>query len=254
LGVNLGRIRLQEEVIYERASREKSDELVRLKTEFISTVSHELRTPMTSLRGLAELLRSGKISEGARREHLLGLMAGECGRLTRFLTNVLDFGKIEQNAKVYELKETALGPLVRDVAELVRESHPDGGIELEVIAPESPVTVRADADAVRQALLNLVDNALKYSPDRKEVTVSLAAGPDAVIIAVKDNGMGVAPGDRDRIFEPFFRASRAAERDPAGVGLGLKIVKHIMDAHGGRVTVESEPGKGSTFGLVFPRS
>ncbi|MBE3110852.1 MAG: hypothetical protein IMZ46_10135 [Acidobacteria bacterium] len=252
LAVNLGRIRIQEQVIYERASREKSEELARLKTEFISSVSHELRTPMTSLCGLSELLRSGKISEEARRERLLGLMAGECGRLTRFLTNVLDFGKIEQNTKVYELKETVLGPLIRDVAELVRESHPDGDIELEVDAPESPVTVRADADAVRQALLNLIDNALKYSPGRKEVTVSLAAGPDAVVITVKDNGMGIAPGDRDKIFEPFFRASRAVERDPAGVGLGLKIVKHIMDAHDGRVTVESEPGRGTAFSLVFP--
>ena len=252
LGVNLGRIRLQEEVIYERAFREKSEELVRLKTEFISSVSHELRTPMTSLLGLAELLRSGKISEETRRERLLGLMAGECGRLTRFLTNVLDFGKIEQNARIYELKEIALGPLVRDVAEFVRESHPDGGIELEVDVPESPVVVRADADAVRQALLNLVDNALKYSPGRKEVTVSLAAGADAVVITVRDNGMGIAPEDRDKIFEPFFRSSQAVERDPAGVGLGLKIVKHIMDAHEGRVTVESEPGKGSAFGLVFP--
>jgi signal transduction histidine kinase len=254
LGANLGRIKLQEEVIYERASREKSEELVRLKTEFISSVSHELRTPMTSLRGLADLLRSGKISEETRRERLLGLMAGECGRLTRFLTNVLDFGKIEQNAKVYELKETALGPLVRDVAELVREGHPDAGLELEVVAPESPVTVRADADAVRQALLNLVDNALKYSPGRKEVTVDLAAGPDAVVITVKDNGMGIAPGDRDKIFEPFFRSSQAVARAPSGVGLGLKIVKHIMDSHDGRVTVESELGKGSAFGLVFPRA
>jgi len=252
LAVNLGRIRIQEEVIYERASREKSEELVRLKTEFISSVSHELRTPMTSLRGLSELLRSGKVDDEARREELLGLMAGECGRLTRFLTNVLDFGKIEGDVKVYDMKETALGPLVKEVADLVREGHPDGGIRLTVDVPDRPVTVRADPDAVRQALLNLVDNALKYSPDRKEVTVSLTAGPGSVTIAVKDRGMGIAAEDRDRIFESFFRSSRAVATNPAGVGLGLKIVKHIMSAHGGRVAVESVPGQGSVFSLVFP--
>lgn len=254
LAVNLGRIRIQEQVIYERASREKSEELVRLKTEFISSVSHEVRTPLTSLRVLSELLRSGKVGDEARREKLLGLMAGECDRLARFLTNVLDFGKIETNVKVYDLKETALGPLMGEVADLVREGHPDGDIRLVVAAPDEPVTVRADPDAVRQALLNLVDNALKYSPDRKVVTVSLTAGPDAVTIAVRDRGMGIAAGDRERIFEPFFRSPQAVAVDPAGVGLGLRIVKHIMAAHGGRITVESEPGQGSTFGLVFPRS
>jgi signal transduction histidine kinase len=252
LAVNLGRIRIQEQVIYERASREKSDELVRLKTEFISSVSHELRTPMTSLRGLSELLRSGKVGDEARREKLLGLMAGECGRLTRFLTNVLDFGKIEGDVKVYDLKETALGPLVREVADLVGEGHPEGDIRLAVEVPDEPVTARADPDAVRQALLNLIDNALKYSPDRRDVTVSLTAGTDAVTIAVKDRGMGIAAEDRERIFEAFFRSPRAVETNPAGVGLGLKIVKHIMAAHGGRVAVESELGKGSVFRLVFP--
>jgi signal transduction histidine kinase len=253
LAVNLGRIRIQEQVIYERASREKTEELVRLKTEFISSVSHELRTPMTSLRGLSELLRSGRVADEARREELLGLMAGECGRLTRFLTNVLDFGKIEGDAKTYDMTGTDLVLLVREVAELVRGGHPRGPARLKVEAPEGPLTVRADPDAVRQALLNIIDNAIKYSPDGTEVTVRLTAGPEDVTIAVRDRGPGVAAGDRDRIFEAFFRSPGAAAAHPAGVGLGLKIVKHIMAAHGGRVSVASEPGQGSTFSLVFPR-
>ena len=253
LAVNLGRIRIQEQVIYERASREKSEELVRLKTEFISSVSHELRTPMTSLRGLSELLRSGRVADGARREELLGLMAGECGRLTRFLTNVLDFGKIESDATNYDMKETDLGPLVKEVAELVRGGHPGGASRLGVEALGGPFMVRADPDAIRQALLNLVDNALKYSPDGTEVTVSLTAGPEDVTVAVRDHGTGIAVEDRERIFEAFFRSPGAVAAHPAGVGLGLKIVKHIMAAHGGRCAVVSEPGRGSTFSLVFPR-
>lgn len=253
LAVNLGRIRVQEEMIYERASREKSEELVRLKTEFISALSHELRTPMTSLNGLSGLLRSGKIEEPAQRDRLLGLMAGECGRLARFLTNVLDYGKIEGDAMVYTFRDIDLGPLVRDVADLVRAGRDAEGIEIEVAVPDRPVMVRADPDAVRQAVLNLLDNAVKYSPERATVTVSLADRPDEAALAVKDRGMGIAPEDRDRIFEAFFRVAPAVERHPTGVGLGLRIVSHIMAAHGGRVEVESEPGTGSVFRLIFPR-
>ena len=253
LAVNLGRIRIQEEMIYERASREKSEELVRLKTEFISALSHELRTPMTSLNGLSGLLRSGKIEEPAQRDRLLGLMAGECGRLARFLTNVLDYGKIEGDAMVYTFGEVDLGPLVRDVADLVKAGREADGIGIEVVIPDGPVKVRADPDAVRQAVLNLLDNAVKYSPDREPVTVSLTDGPDEAVLAVMDRGMGIAPEDRERIFEAFFRSAPAVEHHPTGVGLGLRIVSHIMAAHGGRVEVESEPGTGSVFRLFFPR-
>jgi signal transduction histidine kinase len=253
LAVNLGRISIQEEMIYERASREKSEELVRLKTEFISSVAHELRTPVTSLSGLSGLLRSGKVVDPVKRERLLGLLAGECGRLTRFLRNVLDFGKIEGDAMSYDLRECELGPLVREVADFVRESLDDAGVVIRVEMPGEPLVVRADPDAVRQAVLNLLDNAIKYSPERKDVTVSLAVGPDAAIVAVKDKGMGIGPKERDKIFEAFFRSPGAVAYDPTGVGLGLTIVRHIMDAHGGRVEVESEPGQGSVFRLVFPR-
>jgi len=253
LAVDLGRVRIQAQMIYERATREKSEEILRLKTEFISSVAHELRTPVTSLSGLSGLLRSGKIADPAKREHLLGLMAAECGRLTRFLRNVLDFGKIEDDAKAYDIKETDLGPLVREVADLVREVQPVPGAAIRVEAPEAPVLVRADADAVRQALLNLLDNALKYSPERTEVEVRLTQGTDAAVIAVKDRGKGIEAEDREKIFEAFFRSPDSVAHDRTGVGLGLRIIRHIMDAHGGRVELESEPGKGSTFRLVFPR-
>jgi signal transduction histidine kinase len=114
--------------------------------------------------------------------------------------------------------------------------------------------VPADADAVRQAVLNLLDNALKYSPGGQAVAVALSSDASAAVITVSDRGVGIEPADRDRIFEAFFRAPGAAARAPAGVGLGLKIVRHIMDAHGGRVEFASEPGAGSVFRLVFPRS
>jgi two-component system, OmpR family, phosphate regulon sensor histidine kinase PhoR len=249
----LRRIRLQEEVVYERASREKSEELGRMKTEFISSVSHELRTPMTSLQGISRLLQSGKIGDEARRERLLELMAGECGRLGRFLHNVLDFGRIEQDAKHYEFRETDLKPLVGEVAEIARSATTGEDLDVEVETPEGPVWIEADADAVRQALRNLVDNAIKYSAGRKRVAVRLAEIDGPVEISVSDQGIGVPAEDREKIFEAFFRSPEAVRHDPKGVGLGLKIVKHIMDAHGGTIDLRSEPGTGTTFTLKFPK-
>ncbi len=249
----LRRIRLQEEVVYERASREKSEELGRMKTEFISSVSHELRTPMTSLQGISQLLQSGKVGDEARRERLLELMAGECGRLGRFLHNVLDFGRIEQDAKYYEFRETDLKPLVGEVTDIVLSATAGEDLDVQVETPEGPVWIEADADAVRQALLNLVDNAIKYSAGRKRVAVRLVENDGHVEVSISDQGIGIPAEDREKIFEAFFRSPAAVRHDPKGVGLGLKIVKHIMDAHGGTIDLRSKPGKGTTFTLKFPK-
>ncbi|MCK7514944.1 MAG: ATP-binding protein [Desulfobacterales bacterium] len=208
---------------------------------------------MTSLQSISELLKSGKVADAARRERLLELMAGECGRLGRYLHNVLDFGRIEQDVKSYDLRETDLVPVVAGVVEIVRSAAAEDGLDLEVALPDGPVAVEADADAVRQAVLNLVDNAVKYGTGRKRVVVRLTATPDGAEIAVRDNGIGIAAGDRDRLFDAFYRSPEAVRHDPKGVGLGLMIVKHVMDAHGGEVGIESEPGRGSTFTLRFPR-
>ncbi|HPW17174.1 MAG TPA: ATP-binding protein [Candidatus Aminicenantes bacterium] len=245
------RVRLQEEVVYERASREKAEELGRMKTEFISTVSHELKTPMTSLRSISELLKSGKVADPERRGRLLELMAGECGRLGRYLHNVLDFGRIEQDAKSYDIRETDLVPVVAGVVEIVRPAAAEEGLALVVSLPYGPVPV--EADAVRQAVFNLVDNAFKYSTPPKRVAVSLAPTAAGAEIAVSDSGIGVAPAERERLFDAFFRGAEARRLDLRGVGLGLMIVKHVMDAHGGEVAVSGEPGRGATFTLRFPR-
>jgi len=252
LAAGLLRVRLQEEIIYERASREKADELSLLKTEFISSVSHELRTPMHSLQNLSELLESGKVQDEARRDRLLHLMAGECGRLSRFIHNVLDFGKIEQGTKLYDLKTAAVQPAIREVVDLVRSAAAAEDLDLRAEMPREDVVLEADQDALRQALLNLVDNAIKYSQGRKDITVRLLPGNESVEIQVEDKGIGIEPGNRERIFEAFFRSPEAVQQNPKGVGLGLKIVKHIMDAHGGRIGLRSEPGQGSTFSLIFP--
>jgi len=253
LAVHLERVKLQEEVIYERASKEKLDELNKLKTEFISSVSHELRTPLSSLQGLIEILQSGTLKDEARREKVLEIMAGESSRLSRFLHNILDYGKIEQNVKVYDFQETALQPLVEEVAGLFRFSGETHGVTLTLDMPPSPIILRLDRDSVKQALINLIDNAIKYSVDRKEVEVRIVSGAREVEVRVRDWGIGIAPEERDKVFDKFYRAASASRHNPQGVGLGLKIVKHIMEAHGGSVRVEPAPGQGTVFSLAFTR-
>jgi signal transduction histidine kinase len=253
LQVNLDRIRLQEEVIYERASREKLDELNRLKTEFISTVSHELRTPLSSIQSLAELLQSGRIKDRDKTEKYLGLMAAESTRLSRFLHNILDYGKIEQQVKTYHVRPAVLQDVIEEAAAVFRPLIEGRGFRFDLSLPPEPVRLDIDADAVKQALINLIDNAIKYSKEEKSVTVELIAGERTWDIRVRDRGIGIAPDDMKRIFEKFFRSPQAGRMCPEGAGLGLKIIRHIMDAHKGDVRAQSTEGEGSVFTLVFPK-
>ena len=253
LALSLETLKLQEEVIYERASKEKLDELNRLKTEFISTVSHELRTPLSSIEGLAELLQGGRIKDRAKREELLGLLASESGRVSRLIHNILDYGKIERQTKAYHFERTELRPLVEEAVNVLRPRIEEAGFRLKLTFPQDAVFLAVDRDAVKQALINLIDNAMKYSPEDKEIEIQVAAGPGEVEIEVNDRGIGIAPGHADRIFDKFYRAPEAVRVNPKGVGLGLKIVKHIMDAHHGAVRAESRAPRGSTFRIIFPK-
>jgi len=253
LAVNLDRIRLQEEVIYERASKEKLDELNRLKTEFISTVSHELRTPMSSIQGLAEILQSGKIESKEQGEKYLNLMASECSRLSRLLHNILDFGRIEQQAKLYHYQKTILQDVIQGAADVFGRILESQGFRLTLNAPEHPVFLEIDGDAVKQALINLIDNAVKYSTDKKIIDIELIERENEVEIRVKDQGIGIPQAEQKKIFESFYRVPGVERISPKGAGLGLKIIKHIMQAHGGNVLLESEVHKGSTFRLIFPK-
>jgi signal transduction histidine kinase len=252
--INLERIRLQEEVVFERAEKEKLDELNRLKTEFISAVSHELRTPMSTLHNLADILQANKIKEGAQRDKLLKLMAEECARLSHFLHNILDAGRIERDSKHYNMVKTDLSLIVMDVAKLFEHRLAEEGFVMDKEVPPHPVELNLDPDAVKQALTNLLDNAIKYSTDQKEIRLRLVEKSECVVLAVEDKGIGMAPREINRIFEGFFRGAKARLQNPSGVGIGLKLVKHIMHAHGGTIELNSRSGQGSVFRLVFPKS
>ncbi|HNT33037.1 MAG: ATP-binding protein [Acidobacteriota bacterium] len=254
LQVNLDRIRLQEEVIYERAALEKMKELDRLKTEFISTVSHELRTPLSSIQSMAELLESGRIRERDKRDKFLASMAAECARLSRFLHNILDYGKIERRAAVFHFQPAVLQDVIKEAVELFRPLLETRGFRFELDMPAESVCLDVDADAVKQALSNLIDNAIKYSRGRKSVRVELVDGGRTWDIRVGDEGIGIAADDIEKIFRKFYRSPRAGKLCPEGAGLGLKIVRHIMDAHEGEARAESKEGEGSRFTLAFPKA
>ncbi len=253
LALNLERIRLQEEVFEERAEREKLDELNRLKTEFVSSVSHELRTPMSSIRGLAEVLQAGKIKDKAKQDELISLVADESGRLSRFIHNILDFGKIEQQAKTYNFQKEEIQSVVRETTKLFQYRLESDGFVLKTNLPGDPLFLEIDKDAVKQALTNLIDNAIKYSSDKKDIKIQVVEKEKQVEIQVEDKGIGIPTGEIEKIFEGFYRHAEASRHSPKGVGLGLKIVKHIMEAHKGEVEVMSQQHKGSTFSLVFSK-
>jgi signal transduction histidine kinase len=254
LSLNLERFRLQEEVITERAAKEKFDELNRLKTEFVSTVSHELRTPLTSIQGLTELLEAGKVRDGPTRDEIHHTLAAESARLSRLLRNILDFGKIEQRTKVYDFREEDVRLTISELIKVFQPQLEEGGFTVELDLPPRPVLADIDPDAIKQVMVNLIDNAMKYSTRQKRIDVGVVEGPDTVEIRVRDRGIGIPPEEKERIFGDFYRGAGAARIDPKGVGLGLKIVKHIVEAHRGKILVESQPGEGSLFRVILPRS
>jgi two-component system phosphate regulon sensor histidine kinase PhoR len=200
-----------------------------------------------------ELLRSGGGSGRSKGQEYLGIIEEEAGRLDRLVSTVLDAGQIERGAKTYVMTTMDLAEAVRDAYATMRYQLVSNGFTSSLIgcSPSQRCLVNADRDAVVQAVINLMGNAIKYSVTRHWVRVSLVRGPSACRVSVADRGEGIPPESMDRLFQRFFRDPGAQTRIQ-GLGIGLAVVKHIMDAHGGTVEVRSSPGKGSTFTLVFP--
>jgi two-component system phosphate regulon sensor histidine kinase PhoR len=223
-----------------------------LRSDFIANVSHELKTPLSLIRMFGELLATGKYKGEAMGREYAGIINREAERLSHLIDNVLDFARLERGKASYHFAEGHLEEVVERALDVYRHRLEKEKLRLRTEIESNLPAVRMDEGAMTLVLLNLVDNAVKYAGDGGEVSVRLRRVPGAVALSIADRGSGIAYDDQRRIFERFYRAENARVRNVRGSGIGLALVKHIAEAHGGRVEVESAPGRGSTFTVYVP--
>jgi signal transduction histidine kinase len=257
-------------------SFDKQQRLTALKDNFVSSVSHELRAPIASVRLMAEGLERGRVQEPEKQREYFRFILQECRRLSALIQNVLDFSRIDQGRQEYEFEPADVLRLVDETVKGMEPMASERHIQLSFTPPASPVNATIDARAIQQALVNLLDNAIKHSSPGSKITVGLnvlkdiadrrsrcpSASPRSIggrtlsrsllQIFVQDQGEGIPATEHERIFERFYRVGSELRRQTPGAGIGLSIVKHIVDAHEGRVTVESEPRQGSRFTITIP--
>jgi two-component system phosphate regulon sensor histidine kinase PhoR len=226
-----------------RRERRSSD----LKSDFISNVSHELKTPLSIISMFGELLATGRTKSPAQASEYAEIIWRESVRLGRLIDNVLDFAKIERGMGVYEFADADIGEVVDRAVELVGRRLAAAEMTLDAeIEPELP-TVKLDANAYTLAVLNLIDNAIKYAADGKKIELRLVREGERIVLRLRDWGPGIDPTEQEQIFERFYRARAVRLKPIRGSGIGLALVRHIAKAHGGDVTVTSAPGQGQKW-------
>jgi signal transduction histidine kinase len=235
---------------YRNVSRELA--LAKLKSDFVSNVSHELRTPLALIRLYAETLELGRITTSAKQHEYHEIIRKESERLTALINNILDFSRIEAGKKEYTFRETDVADLVRSTLESYRFEIEQNGFRFEEKIEDNLPPLQVDREAIARSLLNLVNNAVKYSASDKYLGVSLYRQNGSINLEVVDHGIGIPANEQAKIFEKFYRACDPLVHNTKGSGLGLSLVRHIVEAHGGEVGVESSPGKGSKFIITLP--
>lgn len=239
-------------VVYTARTLYREARLSRMKTDFVSLVSHELRTPLTSIRMFIETLALGRVKDPAESQEVMSLLMRETERLSTLIERVLDWARIESGRKLYQRELLAVEALVDDAVEAFKAQRLEGGVNLTVAVASGLPAVSADREAIAGALLNLLQNAFKYSGEDKRIALTARACGRWVDLAVEDRGVGIARRDRKRIFERFYRVDNLLTRRTEGSGLGLAITRKIVEAHGGRISVQSELGQGSRFTIQLP--
>jgi len=237
-------------LVYSNVRREMR--LSVLKSDFVANVSHELKTPLALIRLFAETLEMGRVPGEDKKRQYYRVIHKESQRLTQLINNILDFSRIEAGRREYRFAPTDLNRVVADVLDAYRFQIEQHGFTLESSLAEDLPEVEVDKEALSQALINLVNNAVKYSRDEKLIRLTTSCDGERLRVRVTDRGIGIPSGEQRKIFEKFYRAENSLVHESKGSGLGLALVRHIMEAHGGSVEVESAPGKGSTFTLVLP--
>lgn len=237
-------------LMYRNVARELA--LARLKSDFVSNVSHELRTPLALIRLYAETLELGRIPTYGKQHEYYEIIRTESERLTALINNILDFSRIESGKKEYSFRETDIAELVRSTLESYRFEIEQGGFQLEEKIANDVPCLLVDREAIARSLLNLVNNAVKYSSTEKYLGIHLYRHDSRVNLEVVDHGIGIPAKEQAKIFEKFYRVGDPLVHNTKGSGLGLSLVRHIVEAHGGDVGVESVPGKGSKFIITLP--
>lgn len=223
-----------------------------VKNDLIATVSHELKTPLSSMRLLVDTLLETEHPDSARVKEYLGLIASENTRLSRLIDNFLAFSRMERNKHAFQFAPTAVERVAHAALGAVQERAGAAACEFIVeIAPDLPAVI-GDADALTTALVNLLENACKYSSGEKLITLRTFAREDRICLEVEDKGIGLSPRELKRVFEGFYQVDQRLSRETGGVGLGLSIIRYIVSAHGGDIDVRSEPGVGSVFTIILP--
>ena len=227
-------------------------ETAELRSLFVASVSHELKTPLAAIRMFAETLRLRRFREPEKETEYLDTIVNESQRLDRLIANVLDFSKIEKGRRIYRFEKTSLEEVLESAIRVMDYPLRQKGFQLKLTLRADIPEINADPDALLQAVLNLLDNAVKYSGDAREIELSLERSELNAIIRIRDGGIGIPASEHQRIFEKFHRVPDPKNEGVVGAGLGLALAEHIVKAHGGRIEVESRPGEGSVFSIVLP--
>jgi signal transduction histidine kinase len=252
-GKAIHRLILEREIFMQQEEKRRLEELNQLKSYFVSSVSHELKTPLTSIKLFAELMINKPEIQESKKAEYLEIIQGECDRLNRLISNVLDFAKIERGTKEYKFEPINLKILLDLVLKTISYQLKIQNFKLEIECEEIDYSYYGDPDAITEVYLNLLSNAIKYSVNKKEILIKLWATVNNFCISFSDKGTGISGYDKEKIFAPFYRSKDANSSGTGGTGIGLSLVKHIITAHKGKVEVESVVGDGSTFTLYFPK-
>jgi len=237
-------------IVYKNIVREI--ELARMKSDFVSNVSHELKTPLALIRMFSETLELDRVPSEEKKHEYYRVISQETERLTHLVNNILNFSRMEAGRKEYHFQNIDVNEIVKEVLHKYRYHLRQHDFQVRTNLSEKLPSIEADRESISEALLNLIDNAIKYSRDKKYVAVTTGIENGSVFLEVEDKGVGIDLKEREKIFEKFYRVSDGLIHNTKGSGLGLALVKNIMDAHGGKIILDSRVGEGSQFRLYLP--